>query len=371
MNKTLGILGGGQLGLMMLQASENLNIDLYFLDPNPDCSVSTKTQNLTIGDFKDYQTVFDFGQTVEVLTIEIEHVNVEALEALEQLGKEVYPSSKVLRAIQDKGLQKQFYAQNSIPSPDFKLITDVSQITQFPIVQKARTGGYDGKGVQILRTMADREKAFTGPSVLESLVDLEREVGVIVARNADGAVQVFPPVDMEFDPDLNLVKYVICPSDIPEEMNKKCIHLARSIAKSFDLVGILAVELFITKTGEILVNECAPRVHNSGHLTIEGTTASQFEMQLRAVMNLDLPMIEITKPSVMVNLVGTANGTPEIKNQSVLDKMPEAYLHWYEKTEVKVGRKMGHMTVLGEEARAQAEILVDKVTVIDSNTQTL
>ena len=364
MKRTLGILGGGQLGLMLLQASESLDVDLHFLDPNPNCSISTKTSSLTVGDFKDYQTVLDFGQTVDVITIEIEHVNVEALEALEQLGKKVYPRSKVLRTIQDKGLQKQFYAQNNIPSPDFRLITDVSEITEFPIVQKARTGGYDGKGVQILKTKAGLNKAFPGPSVLESLVDLEREVGVIVVRNASGALQVFPPVDMEFDPELNLVKYVICPSDITKEVNNKCVQLTKSIANAFDLVGILAVELFITKEGEVLVNECAPRVHNSGHLTIEGTNHSQFEMHLRAVMDLPLPKIQITEPSVMVNLVGEANGNPQIKNQTILDDMPGAYMHWYEKTEVRVGRKMGHMTVLGENARAQAEILADNVTVI-------
>lgn len=366
MPKRLGILGGGQLGLMILQASEDLDVELHFLDPNPACSVAQFTENLTVGDFTDYDTVVAFGQTVDVITIEIEHVNVEALERLEDMGKTVNPSSRVLRTIQDKGLQKTFYQQHDLPTSDFRLIKSPDDIVDFPIVQKARTGGYDGKGVQVLKSEADLAKAFSGPSVLESLVNIDLEVGVIVARNAQGEVTVFPPVDMEFDPDLNLVKYVLCPSVIGESVNKKCVQIARDLASKLDLVGILAVEYFVTKTGEVLINEAAPRVHNSGHLTIEGTTVSQFEMHVRAVMGLDLPMVEVTEPSVMVNLIGTAEGAPRIMNESVLTSMSKSHMHWYEKAEVRPGRKMGHMTVLAttrDEARAKAEVLADEVTV--------
>ncbi len=366
MAKKLGILGGGQLGLMILQASENLDVEIHFLDPNPECSVAQFTEHLTVGDFTDYDTVVKFGQTVDVVTIEIEHVNVEALETLEAMGKTVNPSSRVLRTIQDKGLQKTFYQQHDLPTSDFRLVSSPEAITEFPIVQKARTGGYDGKGVQVLKSAADLDKAFPGPSVLEDLVDIELEVGVIVARNAQGEVVVFPPVDMEFDPELNLVKYVLCPSVIDENMNKKCVQIAQDLATKLDLVGILAVEYFITKDGKVLINEAAPRVHNSGHLTIEGTTTSQFEMHVRAVMGLDLPTVEVTEPSVMVNLIGTAQGFPQIINENVLHDMPQSYMHWYEKAEVRPGRKMGHMTVLAttrDEARAKAEVLADEVTV--------
>jgi 5-(carboxyamino)imidazole ribonucleotide synthase len=269
-----------------------------------------------VGDFNDYETVLAFGRTVDVITVEIEHVNVDALAQLEKEGKAVNPSSALLRTIQDKGLQKQFYADQSILSPAFSLIESTSEITKFPIVQKMRTGGYDGQGVQILKTEADLAKAFDQPSVLEDLVDLEKEIGVMVGRNTHGEVQVFPPVEMEFDPELNLVKYVVSPANIDEKLSKKCIQLAKEVATKFELVGIMAVELFVTKTGEVLVNECAPRVHNSGHLTIEGASISQFEMHVRAVMGLPLPRVIVTHPSVMINLVGEAGhtGSPQRTN---------------------------------------------------------
>jgi len=362
MHKKLGVLGGGQLGRMMITPCIDLGIDVSFLDPNPECSVARFTSNLTVGDFKDYETVLQFGRSVEVITVEIEHVNVDALEQLEVEGKTVNPSSSLLRTIQDKGLQKQFYKQAGIESPDFTLIETPAEITQFPIVQKMRTGGYDGQGVHILKTEVDLADAFAVPSVLEDLVDLECEVGVMVARNAKGETQVFPPVTMDFDPDLNLVKYVVSPGEIDEELNNKCIQLARDTAKKFDLVGIMAVELFITKNGEVLVNECAPRVHNSGHLTIEGTTISQFEMHVRAVMGLPLPAVEVVNPSVMVNLVGEPDhtGSPKLTSTETVLAKTGVYMHWYGKTETRPGRKMAHVTVVQSDMK-QAKALADEV----------
>lgn len=369
MHKTLGILGGGQLGLMMIRPCIDLGVNVSFLDPNPECSVAPFTSQLTVGDFKDYETVLAFGRTVDAITVEIEHVNVEALEQLEAEGKDVYPSSKVLRTIQDKGLQKEFYETNSIPSPAFRLIESASEITEFPIVQKARTGGYDGQGVQILETEADLERAFQTPAVLEDLVDLETEIGVMVARNAHGEVQVFPPVSMDFDPDLNLVKYVVSPAEISEGLNKKCVELAQAVAEKFELVGIMAVELFVTKDGDVLVNECAPRVHNSGHLTMEGTSMSQFEMHIRAVLSLPLPTVHVVEPSVMVNLIGEPahQGAPQLTNVDSILKMPGVYLHWYGKNETCPGRKMGHVTVVKprlDEAKSVANEVLEKLKVI-------
>ncbi|NCP67230.1 5-(carboxyamino)imidazole ribonucleotide synthase [bacterium] len=360
MEKKLGILGGGQLGRMMITPCIDLGVEVYFLDPNPECSVSEFTAHLTVGDFNDYETVLNFGRTVDVITVEIEHVNVEALEKLEKEGKAVNPSSQVLRTIQDKGLQKEFYQNQNIPSPDFRLIKHKASITDFPIVQKMRKGGYDGQGVQILKSATDFDKAFDAPSVLEDLVDLRMEIGVMVARNAQGEVQAFPPVSMDFDPELNLVKYVVCPAQISEELNKKCIQMANSIAHKFELVGIMAVELFVTKSGEVLVNECAPRVHNSGHLTIEGTSISQFEMHIRSVMGFPLPPVSVTKPSVMLNLLGEMGyeGEAELWSETDVLALPEVYLHWYGKKTTRPGRKMAHVTVLRntvEEAKSIAD----------------
>lgn len=368
MYKKLGVLGGGQLGLMMIRPCIDLGVDVSFLDPNSNCSVAPFSSQLTVGDFNDYETVLAFGRTVDVITVEIEHVNVDALEQLEKEGKMVNPSSQLLRTIQDKGLQKQFYEDQNIPSPVFSLIENASEIKKFPIVQKMRTGGYDGQGVQILKSVADHKKAFDGPSVLEDLVDLEVEVGVMVARNAQGQVQVFPPVMMDFDPDLNLVKYVVSPAEIIEELSNKCVQLSKSVAQKFALVGIMAVELFVTKSGEVLVNECAPRVHNSGHLTIEGTSISQFEMHIRAVIGLPLPPVTLTQPSVMVNLVGENGytGSPKLTNTSEVLAQPGVFLHWYGKTETRPGRKMGHVTVVRdtvEKAKAVADEVLEKLKV--------
>lgn len=362
MFKKVGVLGGGQLGRMMIAPAIDLGAELHFLDPDPTCSVADFTSHLMVGDFKDYDDVLRFGRTVDIITVEIEHVNVEALEVLEGEGKKVFPSSKVLRTIQDKGLQKQFYLDNGIATAPFRLIHTLSDITDFPIVQKTRTGGYDGKGVQILKSQVDLENAFPGETMLEELVDMKRELGVIVARNESGVVSVFPPVAMEFCPKLNLVKYVTCPINIDSEQLQAIELLAKRIAEKLQIVGVLAVELFETQNGKILVNESACRVHNSGHLTIEGATISQFEAHLRAVLNLPLPKIDITKPSVMVNLVGDDVGSGEAALHGTESMLSETgvYMHWYGKRETRPGRKMGHVTVVKPSLEA-ARALGDEV----------
>ncbi len=346
----LGILGGGQLGRMLIQEAINLDVHISVLDPSENCPCAELANSFTLGSFHDYETVYNFGRTVDVLTIEIENVNTDALLALQREGKTIYPKPENLVIIKDKGLQKAFYAEHGIASSDFKLITAKSGITEFPIVQKLRTGGYDGRGVQVLKSAEDLDKAFEEPSVLESLVDIEKELSVIIARNPAGEVKTFPIVELEFNPQANLVEFLFAPAVISDEVEKKSFALAQEVVTALDFVGILAVELFLTKDGEVLVNEVAPRTHNSGHHTIESCHTSQFEQHMRAVLDLPLGNTELISPAVMLNLLGEEGFTGAVKYEGIAEVLARkgVTIHLYGKADTKSYRKMGHVTIVSD-----------------------
>lgn len=354
----LGILGGGQLGRMLIQEAINYNINVCILDPAEDCPCAEIANEFTLGDFKDFDTVLEFGKDKDVVTIEIEHVNVEALTELESRGIKVFPQPDILKVVKDKGLQKEFYKKHGIPTADYRLIENKSEIekyrNEFPFMQKARTGGYDGKGVTPLRNEDDLKQAFDCPSVLEKMVPFEKEIAVIVARNESGEITTFPVVELDFNPEANLVEYLFSPARITEEIEQKAKAIAIRTAEAFGITGLLAVELFLTKTGEILVNEVAPRTHNSGHHSIEGNYTSQFEQHLRSILNMPLGNTDIIKPAVMINLLGEKGHAGKAR-YSGLEKvlgMKGVHIHLYGKTETKPFRKMGHSTCISDTLEA-------------------
>lgn len=374
----LGVLGGGQLGRMLLQSAINYNITTYMLDPDKDAPCKNLCDDFTVGSLADYDTVYQFGKKVDVLTIEIEKVNVDALEQLEKEGVVVYPQPRVIRLIQDKGTQKQFFKENNIPTADFDLVDgNLSDYLKkgnsfaMPFVQKLRRDGYDGKGVQMIRSKADIDKAFTAPSLVERLVDFDREIAVMVARNAQGECSTFPTVEMEFHPEANLVEFLISPAAISSYLQLKAENLAIQVAEALDIVGLLAVELFVTKDGQILVNELAPRPHNSGHQTIEGNKTSQFDQHLRAIFNLPLGATDTIATSVMINVLGAEGHEGLAQYEGIETLMAEegVYIHLYGKKLTKPFRKMGHVTVVNadrETAVAKARRIKEQITVISS-----
>lgn len=352
-NFKLGVLGGGQLGRMMIQEAINMDIHVHVLDPSSDAPCSKMATSFTQGDFNDYQTVIDFGKDKDLITIEIEHVNTKALYELESLGVTIYPQPAVLEIIQDKGKQKIFYADHQIPTASFKLIEQPENFTpsKFPLVQKARTGGYDGKGVKVIQNEnAWKNEKFPVPSVIEDAIEIEKELSVIVARNPSGEIKAFPVVELVFDPKANLVDYLLCPAEIDEEIKNKANEVALNVIQKMNMTGLLAVELFLTKSGEILVNEVAPRTHNSGHQSIEGNATSQFAQHLRAILDFPLGDTSVLKTSVMLNVLGDPGykGNVIYSGLEEVLKIPQVYPHLYGKTTTKPYRKMGHITVLGE-----------------------
>jgi 5-(carboxyamino)imidazole ribonucleotide synthase len=368
----LGVLGGGQLGRMLIQEAINLNVHVHCLDSDLHAPCSEIASSFTLGSLNDFQGVLDFGQDKDVITVEIENVNIEALEALEKQGKKVFPQARVLKLIKDKGLQKQFYKENNIPTADFKLIEDKNQLEQqkdfLPFVQKLRTGGYDGKGVTTIQSEKDFEKGFDVPSVLEKFVDFEKEIAVIVARNETGEIQTFPAVECEFSESLNLVEFLFSPASITKEVETEAQNIAKEIILKLDMVGILAVEFFLTKSGELLVNEIAPRPHNSGHHTIECNITSQYEQHLRSILNLPLGSTKIIQAGVMVNLLGEAN----FEGKAIYDGLDEILKiegvkpHIYGKENTKPFRKMGHVTIVNtdlEEAKKIGRLVQEMIKV--------
>ncbi|MEO9532038.1 MAG: 5-(carboxyamino)imidazole ribonucleotide synthase [Crocinitomicaceae bacterium] len=370
LNKKIGILGGGQLGRMLLQEGINLNLDLHFLDAkNAPCEANSK--NFNIGSIVSYEDVYNFGKSLDFITIEIENVNVEALYQLEKEGVKVFPQPHIIELIQDKGLQKQFYQKNGIPTSPFLLIENKEELANsnfgFPCIQKLRKGGYDGKGVQKLNTISNLEDAFTAPSLLEELIDFEKELSVIVARTESGETKCFPVVEQEFNAEANLVEFLFSPADITNEVAKEAEKIAIQIIDKLGMVGLLAVELFLTKEGKLLVNEIAPRPHNSGHQTIEGNITSQFGQHLRSIINLPLGDTSTVQPAVMINLLGaknhtgkaTYNGLPEALSQ------PGVYPHLYGKKDTKPFRKMGHITVTNPDISAAKKIARNLLTTVE------
>ncbi len=369
----IGILGGGQLGRMLIQNAINLNLNISILDPDKNAPCRHLVKKFTLGDLNDYETVYDFGKDKDLITIEIENVNVEALKALEKEGKKVYPQPHIIEMIQDKGSQKMFYQRNNIPSPDFFLVENKKQIAKyadyFPFFQKLRKGGYDGKGVVKLVNPHHLEKAFEAPSVLERLVDFDKELSVVVARSESGEIKCFPVVECEFNPEANLVEFLFSPANIKKSVEKEALKLASDIAEKLGIVGLLAVELFLTKDGKVLVNEIAPRTHNSGHHTIEGNVTSQFEQQWRAILNLPLGDTSIIKAGVMVNLLGDFGheGTAIYQGLEDVLKFSGVYVHLYGKAITKPFRKMGHATIVDDDilkAKQKARLVKNTLKIV-------
>jgi 5-(carboxyamino)imidazole ribonucleotide synthase len=353
-NQCIGILGGGQLGRMLIQSGIDFNIHFSVLDPDataPCHSISTFTH----GKLTDYQTVVDFGRTCDLITIEIENVNVLALKALVKQGKKVFPQPEVIELIQDKRTQKEFYKTNGIPTAEFILTSsrqDVIDNKSFlPAVNKLGKEGYDGRGVQLLRTENDLEKAFDAPGLLEKLIDFGKEIAVIVARSESGEVVSYPAVEMVFHPTANLVEYLFSPAAISLQVAMEANAIARSIIEKLEMVGLLAVEMFVTKEGKVLVNEIAPRPHNSGHQTIEANATSQYEQHLRAILDLPLGSTAAYQFSAMVNLLGEEGYSGEAKYDGLAEVLQTAgtHIHLYGKRLTKPFRKMGHVTILDED----------------------
>jgi 5-(carboxyamino)imidazole ribonucleotide synthase len=357
----LGILGGGQLGRMLIQDAINYNLTTLILDPDPEAPCKHIANYFECGSITDFDTVYNFGKKADIITIEIEKVNIEALEQLEKEGKQVYPQSRVIRLIQDKGVQKQFFKENDIPTSPFQLANtreDIRNSTfSFPYMLKQRKDGYDGKGVMKINSISEIDMAFDAPCLIEELVDFEKEIAVIVSRNTKGEVKTFPVVEMEFNAEANLVEFLISPSTYPEAIQERAEEIARQIANSLNITGLLAVEMFVTRNGEILVNELAPRPHNSGHHTIEGNYASQFDQHLRSIFGLPLGDTRAISNAVMINLLGEKghNGVAKYEGLEKVMALEGVYVHLYGKKYTKPFRKMGHITVIDQNREAAIE----------------
>ena len=373
----LGILGGGQLGKMLLYDTRKFDIHTTVLDASNEAPCKIACNEFHLGDLMDYDVVYSFGKHVDVLTFEIENVNTDALEALEKEGVKVYPSSKTLRTIQNKAKQKLFYRDHEIPTADFSRFAYATEIIdaihngglEFPFVWKSAQFGYDGNGVKIIRTEADLKELPNVECITEVLVPFKNELAVIVARNNHGEVASYPVVEMEFHPEANQVEYVICPARIDEKVAEKAIETALKVSEAFNHVGLLAVEMFQTKDDCILVNEVAPRPHNSGHHTIESSYTSQFEQHIRAILNLPLGKTDSKVGGIMVNLVGAEGHTGNVVYQNIeaIMKMPGVTPHIYGKKQTRPFRKMGHVTIVNEdlnEARKIAEEVKNTIKVI-------
>lgn len=350
-NYKLGILGGGQLGRMLIQSGIDFNIPFAVLDPDAHAPCSTLA-DFSHGKLTDFDTVMKFGATCDLITIEIENVNTAALKELVKQGKKVYPQPEIIELIQDKRQQKIFYRENEIPTAEFVLVenaVDVRNNASFlPAVNKLGREGYDGRGVQLMHTREDLSKAFDAPGVLEKLIPFEKEIAVIVARNERGEVKSYPSVEMVFHPIQNLVEYLFAPADLSEEILTTADTIAKTIIRKINLVGLLAVEMFVTREGKVLVNEIAPRPHNSGHQTIEANCTSQYEQHLRAILNFPLGDTSLIVPSAMVNLLGEAGfeGAAQYKGMEEVLKLSGVHIHLYGKRITKPFRKMGHVTIV-------------------------
>ena len=365
-NFTLGILGGGQLGKMMLYETRKFDITTHVLDSSLEGPCRIACDHFTQGDLMDYDTVYTFGKKVDILTFEIEGVNIEALEALEKEGKKVYPSSKTLRKIQDKGVQKKFYDTHKIPTAPFSVFETIALVKKavasgelkLPFVWKSCTGGYDGKGVQVIKNSQTLDVLPDCPCITEDLVAFKNELAVIVVRNPSAQVKTYPVVEMEFHPQANQVEYVICPARIDDKVAAKARSIAIQVSKSFEHVGLLAVEMFQTNDDQIIVNEVAPRPHNSGHYSIEASYTNQFEQHIRAILDLPLGNTASKVGGIMVNLVGEQNHTGDVAYQNIEEimAMDGVTPHIYGKKQTRPFRKMGHVTIVNENIDTAREI---------------
>jgi 5-(carboxyamino)imidazole ribonucleotide synthase len=367
----LGILGGGQLGKMMLYTTRKWDIATYVMDKNDAAPAFQGCDVFFEGDIMNYEAVMEFGEQVDVLTVEIENVNIEALQELEDKGIAVSPSAKVLNTIKNKARQKTFYKNNGIATAAFEMYDqpNLNHNRSYPFVWKSAEGGYDGNGVKIIRKASDLENLPMIACIYEDMVPFDLELAVIVARNAKGEMKTYPVVEMEFHPEANQVEYVICPARINMDISNRAQQLALQVSKAYEHVGLLAVELFLTKSGELLVNEVAPRPHNSGHYSIEGAITDQFEQHIRCVCNLPLGATDSTVASVMVNLVGEEGNEGKVVYEGIEDilSLPGVTPHIYGKKQTRPFRKMGHVTVVANnviKARKLAEVVKNSIRVI-------
>lgn len=351
----VGILGGGQLGRMLLQAAANYPVETHVLENDDDCPAAHLCRHFVKGSIRDFDTVYAFGKSLDALTIEIENVNIEALEKLESEGVKIYPKPSVLRTIKNKVAQKRYYSQHNIPTAAYAVTGTKSEIAEhghlLPAVHKLAEGGYDGRGVEIIETLADSGRGFDGESVLEKKVRLKKEIAQIVAVGADGKTALYPPVEMLFNKDLNLLDYQLCPAEISQNVLWKIEAIALSVVRNFQSAGLFAVELFVDQNDEVLVNETAPRVHNSGHHSIEAHYSSQFDMLWRIILGYPLGNTKAVLSSAMVNLIGAEghSGPAHYEGLNEVLQIDNAFVHIYGKTHTKPGRKMGHVTVMSAE----------------------
>lgn len=366
----LGIIAGGQLGKMLVLAASNWDVKTFILDKDEHCPASTVCTRFVKGDPLDFNDVYEFGKMVDMVTFEIENVNIDPLVRLRDEGKPVRPDPNVLETIQDKGLQKEFYRKQGIPTAGFTLFENAGAIVSavnagtlaLPFVQKLRKGGYDGRGVQVVRSEKDLSSLLQGLSVVEQMINLKSEISVIVSRNLRGEVSSFPVTEMEFNPEANLVERLICPSSLPGSVQAEAAAIATRVITALNVIGILAVEMFVDENGTLWVNESAPRPHNSGHHTIESVVTSQFEQLLRAIFNFAPGSTRIKLPSVMINLLGEPGYSGPVKYEGLTEslKVDGVKVHLYGKKETRPFRKMGHVTVVAptvDEARQRAEIV--------------
>jgi 5-(carboxyamino)imidazole ribonucleotide synthase len=351
----VGILGGGQLGRMLLQAAANYPVETFVMENDEQCPAAHLCHHFTKGDIKDFDAVYNFGKGLDALTIEIEAVNVEALEKLEAEGVKVIPKPSVLRIINNKIEQKKYYQQYQIPTAEFVITYNKEELKSLasflPAAHKLAMGGYDGRGVELLKTPADFERGFDAPAMLEKLVTIEKEIAMIVAVAQNGETTMYPAAEMVFDPSLNLLDYQISPAILEERVFWKVEAIAMTVVRHFHSPGLFAVEMFVDKNGDVLVNETAPRVHNSGHHSIEGNYSSQFDMLWRILLGYPLGCTDAILPAVILNIVGEKghNGPAYYEGLEDVLKMEHAFVHLYDKTETKPGRKMGHVTVIGKD----------------------
>jgi 5-(carboxyamino)imidazole ribonucleotide synthase len=351
----VGILGGGQLGRMLLQAAANYPVETFVLENDPQCPAAHLCDHFTTGDITNFDAVYNFGKQVESLTIEIENVNVDALEKLEQEGIKIFPKPSVLRIIKNKIYQKQYYSQHSIPTAQFVITNNLEELKMqesfIPAVHKLSEGGYDGRGVQVIKTKNDIEKGFNAPAVFEKLVVIEKEIAQMIAVNEKGETAIYPPVEMLFDPLLNLLDYQLCPAVLETKTLWKAEAIALSVVRNFNSPGIFAVEMFVDQNKNVFVNETAPRVHNSGHHTIEAHYSSQFDMLWRIILGYPLGNPDAILPSIMVNIIGAAGYSGLVTYQGLQEvlQINNAFVHLYGKKETRPGRKMGHVTIISRE----------------------
>jgi 5-(carboxyamino)imidazole ribonucleotide synthase len=372
-NFKLGVLGGGQLGKMLLDVTHKFDIYTCILDKAFDAPCAQICNEFHQGDLMDFETVYNFGKNVDLLTIEIEHVNIDALFKLEEEGLHIYPQPSVLKTIQHKGKQKDFFVENNIPTSPHKRFSNLNELKQshfkFPFVWKSAQFGYDGQGVKIVRNQEAIEKLTDTDCIVEDLIPFKNELAVIVARNKNGELKTYPVVEMEFHPEANQVEYVICPARIENKIAVKARNIALLVAQSFQHIGLLAVEMFQTEDDEILVNEVAPRTHNSGHYSIEASYTSQFEQHVRSILNLPLGKTDNKVAGIMVNLVGAEGFSGEVvyKGMEEILQMEGVTPHIYGKKETRPFRKMGHVTIVNNDlakARKIAEKVKNTISVI-------